>query len=82
MSDGDTIEEALGNAFEAESAWLAAKETWGAAKKLPPAKLVARLPRSLHSDLQRLAGREGVSINTMLVSLLVHGIAESVRSAH
>ena len=29
-------------------------------------RLVARLPRSVHRELQRRAAREGVSINTML----------------
>ena len=75
-SDGDTPEEALHNAAEAEITWLAANAHWEKAKNLPPARLVARLPRSIHRELQRRAAREGVSINTMLISLVSHGLGE------
>lgn len=51
MSDGETPEEALLNAAEAEKAWLAANEKWGKSKADPP-RLVARLPRSIHRDLR------------------------------
>lgn len=80
MSDGETVEEAIENASEAESAWLAAHEKWGEGKKPAPAKLVARLPKSVHQDLQQLAKNEGVSINTMLVSLVSRGIGEALGS--
>ena len=75
MSDGETPEEALHNAAEAESAWLAANAQWGAPKPQKPARLVARLPRSVHRDLQARAQEEGVSINTMMVTLLARGLA-------
>ena len=75
-SDGDTLEEALNNAAEAENTWLAANKHWEKAKNIPPARLVARFPRSVHLELQRQAAREGVSINTMLVSLVSHGLGE------
>jgi antitoxin HicB len=77
MSDGETPEEALHNAAEAETAWLAANAKWGKSKAVEkPARLVARLPRSIHRDLQARANEEGVSINTMMVSLLAHGLGE------
>jgi antitoxin HicB len=76
MSDGDTPEEALHNAVEAESAWLAANDKWGKAKAEKPARLVARLPRSIHRDLQERASVEGVSVNTMMVTLIAHGLGE------
>lgn len=76
MSDGETPEEALRNAAEAETAWLAANEKWGKAKAEKPARLVARLPRSIHRDLQERAREEGVSVNTMMVTLLAHGLGE------
>ena len=76
MSDGDAIDEALNNAAEAENAWLAANEHWKKEKSSQPARLVARLPRSVHLELQRRAAHEGVSINTMLVSLVSHGLGE------
>lgn len=76
MSDGETPEEALHNAAEAEAAWLAANEKWGKAKTEKPARLVARLPRSIHRDLQERASEEGVSVNTMMVTLIAHGLGE------
>ena len=76
MSDGDSPEEALRNAAEAETAWLAANEKWGRSKAPKPARLVARLPRSIHRDLQERANEEGVSVNTMMVTLLAHGLGE------
>ena len=76
MSDGETPEEALRNAAEAETAWLAANEKWGKAKAEKPARLVARLPRSIHRNLQERASEEGVSVNTMMVTLLAHGLGE------
>ncbi|MDL2280142.1 toxin-antitoxin system HicB family antitoxin [Desulfovibrio sp. OttesenSCG-928-G11] len=71
-----TPEEALHNAAEAETAWLAANEKWGKTKAEKPARLVARLPRSIHRDLQERASEEGVSVNTMIVTLLAHGLGE------
>lgn len=41
-----------------------------------PARLVARLPRGIHRDLQARANEEGVSINTMMVTLIAHGLGE------
>ena len=76
MSDGETPEEALRNAAEAETAWLAANEKWGKAKAEKPARLVARLPRSIHRNLQERASEEGVSVTTMMVTLLAHGLGE------
>ena len=82
MSDGETPEEALHNATEAEAAWLAANKTWGKAKTEKPARLVARLPRSIHRDLQARASEEGVSVNTMMVTLLAHGLGKIAGSNH
>jgi antitoxin HicB len=76
MSDGETPEEALRNATEAESAWIAANNKWGKAKAEKPTRLVARLPRSIHRNLQERASAEGVSVNTMMVTLIAHGLGE------
>lgn len=76
MSDGETPEEALSNAAEAERAWLAANNIWGKSKAEKPARLVARLPRSLHRSLRERASEDGVSVNTMMVTLLAHGLGE------
>lgn len=82
MSDGETPEEALHNAMEAETAWLAANKQWGKSKTEKPARLVARLPRSIHRDLQDRANEEGVSVNTMIVTLIAHGLGERAGNRH
>ena len=82
ISDGATPEEALRNAAEAESAWLAANRQWSKTKTAEkPARLVARLPRSIHRNLQERAYEEGVSINTMMVTLIAHGLGEIAGSS-
>lgn len=40
-----------------------------------PTRLVVRLPVSLHAHLAALAEREGVSLNTLMVTLLAGGSA-------
>ena len=67
MSDGESINEAIKNAAEAEATWLKAVDKWD---KPAPKKLVARLPVSLHHDLTVKANQEGVSLNTLIVSML------------
>ena len=67
MSDGETIAEAIENAAEAEAVWLKAASKWD---KPGPKKLVARLPVSLHHDLTVKASQEGVSLNTLIVTML------------
>jgi antitoxin HicB len=67
LADGETIEQAIKNGGEAEASWLKAAEMW---EKPGPKKLVARLPLSLHHDLTIKARQEGVSLNTLIVSLL------------
>jgi len=67
LADGESIEETVENGAEAEAAWLQAASLW---KKPGPKKLVARLPLGLHHDLTVLARQEGVSLNSLIVSLL------------
>ncbi len=76
MADGETPLQAIEDAAEAEEAWLQANKAWGGNEKVQPAKLVARLPRSLHSDLQKQAALDGVSLNTTIVNLLSRGLGE------
>jgi hypothetical protein len=40
-----------------------------------------RLPRSLHAQLSDRAEQEGVSLNTMVVTLLAQGMARGERTA-
>jgi antitoxin HicB len=75
-ADGETPEEAVRDAAEAETAWLAARLKWGKVKAEKPARLVARLPRGIHRDLQERANEEGVSVNTMMITLIARGLGE------
>jgi len=80
ISDGDSIEEAIANGKDALTATIAALK----AKKLPvPApnsggvasgRFVTRLPKSLHAQLAMRAKTEGVSLNTLVLSLIAEGI--------
>ena len=68
VSDGDSIEEAVANAAEAENAYLSASKQWSANEK--SGKLTLRLPISIHKQLKIYAKREKVSLNTLIVSYL------------
>jgi antitoxin HicB len=88
MSDGETIEEAITNGKEAKRCWIAAMEEAG--RPVPPpsvepaegyiGKWQLRAPKSLHRRLVERARREGVSLNTLAVTLLAEGLGE--HSAH
>ncbi len=82
ISDGETPEEALVNGADALEGWLETRREQGLPIPLPladnePVKLVARLPRSLHSNLTSQAKREGVSLNTLLIMLLAQNSARA-----
>lgn len=76
ISDGETPEEAIQNGKDALEGWIATRQELGLdvpkpnSAELEPIKLVARLPRSLHSNLTKQAKLEGVSLNTLLIMLL------------
>jgi len=79
-SDGATPEEAIENGRDALRSWLAVAEEFGAG--IPKAfsavsgRFVQRIPRSLHARLIARAKAEGVSLNTLVVSLVSQGIAD------
>ncbi len=83
MSDGATVEEALANGGEARRNRIAAMREAG--RPLPPpgaeaatysGKWQLRTPKSLHRHLVERARREGVSLNTLAVTLLAQGLGE------
>jgi antitoxin HicB len=88
MSDGETVEEAIANAEDAKRCWIAAMQE--ARRPVPPpsveppegysGKWQLRAPKSLHRRLAERAKREGVSLNTLAVTLLAEGLGG--RSAH
>lgn len=84
MSDGETIEEAIANGRDAKAAWIAAMREAG--RPVPPpsadpaegysGKWQMRTPKTLHRRLAEQARREGVSLNTLAVTLLAQGLGE------
>jgi|SRR5271170_2038340 len=84
MADGETIEEAIADGEDAKRCWIAAMKEAGRPVPGPstdPAesysgKWQLRAPKSLHRRLAERAEREGVSLNTLAVTLLAEGLGE------
>lgn len=82
MSDGETMEETLANGRDAFNSWIAAQMDMHRQIPAPthydeegkPVKFVQRLPRSLHASLQARAKAEGVSLNTLVLTLIAEGL--------
>ncbi len=78
LSDGATPEEAIENGRDALAAWLAVARELGDEPVKPfsaaSGKFLQRVPRSLHAQLIQRAKAEGVSLNTLVVSLVAEGI--------
>ena len=82
MSDGGTIEEAIANGGDALRSWLATAAEFGDAIA-PPSRPSDEtysgrwnmgVPKSLHRRLAERAKAEGVSLNTLAVTLLAEGL--------
>ena len=77
VSHGDTPEEAIENLNEAKRLWIEDHLANGYAVPEPveargfSGRVLLRLPQSVHYRLSRDAAREGVSLNSHLVRLLV-----------
>ena len=84
MSDGETIEEAINNGEDAKRCWIAAMREAGRPIPSPAVEAVEsysgkwqlRAPKSLHRRLAERAKREGVSLNTLAVTLLAESLGE------
>ena len=78
ISDGETVDEAITNGRDAKQEWLAAAKELGRPIPEPgeqmSGKWVQRVPRSVHARLVERAEREGVSLNTLVVSLIAEGL--------
>lgn len=82
ISDGETVEEAIENGRDAMRSWIAAAKQAG--RKIPKATVAAdnkfsgkwqqRAPKSLHRRLAERAKSEGVSLNTLVVTLVSEGL--------
>jgi len=85
VSDGETPEEAIENGRDALAAWLTVAKEMGDEPAKPfsavSGKFVQRVPRSLHAQLIQRAKAEGVSLNTLVVSLVAEGIGRRASAA-
>lgn len=91
MSDGQTIEEAITNGRDAFEAVIAALVDMG--RDIPgpsfqpqdvtapnlSGKFVTRVPKSVHAQLARRAKAEGVSLNSMVLTLISEGLGRRER---
>jgi antitoxin HicB len=79
-SDGATPEDAIESGRDALQSWLAVSQEFGDNIPRPfsavSGRLVQRVPRSLHARLIAHAKAEGVSLNTLVVSLVSQGIGK------
>ncbi len=79
MGDGATPEAAIADGYAAAKAWLAVAKEFGDAIPRPgtggeSGRFVARVPKSLHTRLVARAEQEGVSMNTLVVSIIAEGV--------
>jgi antitoxin HicB len=79
MGDGETFEAAVEDGYSAAQAWL--KVAAECCDPIPEpgdngesGRFAARVPQSLHTRLAARAAQEGVSLNTLIVSLLSEGL--------
>lgn len=85
-SDGDTPEDAIENGWDALQSWLAVAQEFGDDIPRPfsavSGRFVQRMPHSLHARLIARAKAEGVSLNTLVVSLVSQGIGKQQVAEH
>jgi antitoxin HicB len=79
IADGETVEEAIYNLEDAITSWIKTAQELGKPIPLPSSesysgKWVIRTPKSLHRKLTELSRIEGVSLNTLTVSLLAERV--------
>lgn len=82
-SDGDTIEETIENGCDAMKCWLSAAKETGRAIPQPgdfeqqSGKWVQRVPKSIHLRLVEKANAEGVSLNTLVISIIAEALGQN-----
>jgi antitoxin HicB len=87
ISDGATVEEAIANGADALRSWIATAEEFGDPVPAPSrpedepysGRWNLRVPKSLHRRLAERAKAEGVSLNTLTVSLLAESLGRRGR---
>jgi predicted RNase H-like HicB family nuclease len=84
ISDGETVEEAIINGRDVFACYVSALIDMGREVPAPNSnadvsgKFLVRLPKSLHAQLASRSKREGVSLNTLVVSYVAAGVASHV----
>jgi predicted RNase H-like HicB family nuclease len=88
IAHGATEAEALENLEEVQRAWLELRLEHGLEiplpeeeTALPSGRWVQRVPRSLHKKLVELAGREKVSLNQLVTSILAESVGQRAAAA-
>jgi antitoxin HicB len=87
ISDGETVQEAITNGKEALSGMIEALQACGHPVPAPGSggvasgKFVTRIPKSLHAALTARAKMEGVSLNSMVLTLIAQGIGRVKQQA-
>lgn len=86
MADGETIDEAMADGRQAFENTVSALLDMGRDVPAPTlrsedfapiaasGRFVSRVPRSIHAQLVMRAKREGVSLNTLVLSLIAEGL--------
>jgi antitoxin HicB len=86
ISDGETVEEAIAHGHDALRATIETLEAKGFPVPVPNSggvasgKFVARVPKTIHAQLAARAKAEGVSLNTLVLTLIAEGLGR--RESH
>ena len=86
IADGETLDETLHNGREALRAVIEALQEQGMPVPAPNSggiasgKFIARVPKSIHAQLAARAKMEGVSLNTMVLTLIAKGLGQGTRA--
>ncbi|MCB0123801.1 MAG: type II toxin-antitoxin system HicB family antitoxin [Caldilineaceae bacterium] len=81
ISDGDSIEETIQNGLDALRETIAALEDLGLPVPQPNSngysgKFIQRVPKSIHARLAFRAKQEGVSMNTLVNTMLAESLGK------
>jgi antitoxin HicB len=80
ISDGETVEEAIQNGMDALQETIAALESLNLPVPEPGSggsysgKFIQRVPKSIHARLVMRAKQEGVSMNSLVTSILAESL--------
>jgi antitoxin HicB len=84
-SDGETVEEAIMNGMDALHSWVETAKEFNDPIPEPGSsqaggRFVQRLPKSLHARLAKRAKQEGVSMNSLVTTILAESLGK--RESH